>query len=559
MKGQSASEAVSPEFQEHSEKRSVVTSALVFAMGTLSSRILGLIRDAMTARYFSNDVRDAFVCAFRLPNFFRRLLGEGALSISFVPVFIEILTMRAPDEVSASERELKTRQLISGVFSILLSLTLTLSCLALIFMEEIMGFLLQGEAFQRVPGKMELTVRLGRIMFGFLILISLYAFFMAILHGFRRFALSAFAPCFFNVAMISAALISPRFAAPVELLAWAVLFGGFVQMAILIPSVVRLGYWPRFTWSWSSPELLRVLKATLPGLIGMSVMQVTTIVNLYFSSYLPSGSQSYIYLADRILELPLSLFVVSIGSALLPTLAKYWTEGNREAMGDTINHYIRLILFVTLPAAIGLFFLSQPIVEVLFLGREFKYADALATAGVVRVYAFTVILAAGVRILAQGFYAIHNTWFPALAAGVALAAHVLFAYSLTHKFGLYGLVSASVLSTAVNLMMLAAAYNSWVGPLHLRSMLKSLGKFLVGAVLMIGVLLMYEPLLHSFGSRYVTKTFVLFAIIISAGFVYMLSAHLLRVVEYHETAATIMAKIRKRAAPSRHRTSRPIE
>ncbi|RYZ66172.1 MAG: murein biosynthesis integral membrane protein MurJ, partial [Proteobacteria bacterium] len=403
-------------------------------------RILGLVRDMMTARYFPNDVRDAFINAFRLPNLFRRLLGEGSLSISFIPIFVEILSGKGSKD--AAEVDKRAKQLVAGVFSILMSVSITLSLLATIFMDDILRLLLSGEAYLAIPGKFELTVKLGRIMFSFLILVSLYAFFMAILNSLKKFAMTALAPCFFNIAMIAAALISPNAAAPEDILAWAVIAGGVLQMIVLVPGVLKAGFFPRFTAAWGSPDVLRVVKAILPSMFGMSIMQVTAIVNMHFTSTLPSGSQSYLYFADRILELPLSMFVVSVGSALLPTLAKYWAEDNKEAMSDTINHYIRLILFVAIPAAIGMFCLAQPIVSVLFLGKEFKYTDALATAQVIQVYSFTVIIAAGVRILAQGFYAIQNTWFPAVAGAVALCSHLIFAYTLTNAFGLNGLAAA---------------------------------------------------------------------------------------------------------------------
>jgi putative peptidoglycan lipid II flippase len=525
------------------EKSSVAVSALIFALGTLASRILGLFRDMITARYFPVDVRDAFFNAFRLPNLFRRVLGEGSLSVSFIPIFVEILSGK---KTSATESELRAKSLVGGVFSILMSVSIAISCLAIIFMDDMLRVLLSGQEYMSVPGKFELTVRLGRIMFAFLILISLYAFFMAILQSMKKFAMTALAPCFFNLALIAAALFSPRVAAPETVLAWSVIVGGFLQMAVLVPGVVKSGYFPRFTFKWNTPEILRVLKAVIPSTFGMSVMQITALVNMHFASRLPSGSHTYLYLADRILELPLSMFVVSVGSALLPTLAAYWAEGNREGMADTINHYIRLIIFVALPAALGMFVLAQPITEVLFMGREFSYDDAVKTSQVIQVYAFSVIVAAGVRILAQGFYAIQNTWFPAVAGSVALVSHILFAYALTKTFGLRGLAAASVLSATVNLLMLATAYNSWVGSLQVRKLGMSFAKFLVCGAVMVGSLQLYEPLLGMFGGRYVSRAFLLLGMIAIGAFAYMATAHFMRIPEYSETAATFGGKLKRK-------------
>jgi putative peptidoglycan lipid II flippase len=526
-----------------SEHQSVLANAMVSAFGTLLSRILGLLRDMMTARYFSNDVRDAFLAAFRLPNLFRRLLGEGALSIAFIPVFVEVLSGRG--EHGKTHAEKRARRLVSGVFSILLTFVITISILSTIFMEDILRVLLSGDAYMSVPGKFELTVHLARIMFGLLILVSAYSYFMAILNGLRQFALTAIAPCFFNLAMIAVARLSPRLAAPESALAWAVILGGCLQLGILIPGVWRAGFLPRPTFRWGSNDIARVVWAMLPGIFGMSILQLTSVVNMYFASHLPSGSQSYLYLADRLLELPLSLFVVSVGAALLPTLSKLHHDGNRAAMSETVNHSIRLILFIALPASVGLFVLAHPIVEVLFLGREFKYADALATAQLVQVYSLGVIVLAGTRILAQGFYAIQNTWYPAVAGLVSLISHILFAAALTRSFGLAGLAAATVASAGVNLIMLALAYNSWVGALRLRDLAKNLAKFAFCAAVMVGALQIYGIIMHQLVGRFFTRSAVLFVTIAIGLIAYMAVARVLRLREYTETVNLMGFKIGK--------------
>jgi putative peptidoglycan lipid II flippase len=507
---------------------------------------LGLVRDRMTAQYFPNDVRDAFFNAFRLPNLFRRLLGEGSLSIAFIPIFIEILSGR--DGQPKSEIEKRAKALIAGVFSITVSIAITISLIAIIFMEPIMAFLLNGEAYHSVPGKFEMTVRLGRIMFGFLIMISMYAFFMAVQNSLKKFAMTALAPCFFNIAMIAAALLSGAIGSAETVLAWAVLVGGFLQMIVLVPGVVRAGYFPRISWTWNNPDIVRVVKAVLPGIFGMSIMQATAIVNMHFTSRLPSGSQSYLYFADRIFELPFSMIVVSVGTALLPTLAKNFADGNENAMSESMNRCIRLIVFIALPAAVGMFVLAQPIVDVLFLGREFKYGDALATAQIIRIYSFSVLIAAGVRILAQGFYAIQNTWFPAVTGGVALCTHMIFAMAFTTKFGLNGLAIASLCSGGVNLFLLVTGYRAWIGTLQIRTLLKRLVKFAICAAVMTGILLTHDYFSKMAHSNFFAEAIILMFIIVVAGFAYMATANILRVPEYRDTAALLLEKLKTRKA-----------
>lgn len=523
---------------------SVVESAAVVAAGTLLSRILGLLRDVMIARYLSVDVRDAFINAFRLPNVFRRIFGEGALSVSFIPVFLEVMSSR---ELRGSEAEVRIKRLIGGVFTLVLCVVTAISLLAVIFMEDLLRLLLAGAPYMNIPQKFELTVRLGRIMFWFLIAISLFSYFMAILNGLRKFVLTAIAPCFFNLTIIVIAFLFSRSTGDPLLLSWAVVVGGFAQTLLLAIGLIRAGYFPWFTFQWDNNDVFRVLKAIVPSILGLSILQLTTIVNMRFASELTAGSHAYLYLADRILELPLSLFVVSIGAALLPTLSKSFVEGNRQAMSSTINHFVRLIVFVALPASVGMFVLAQPIAEVLFLGREFKYDDAVKTSQVIQVYSFGLVLSAGVRILAQGFYAIQSVWFPAAAAMVALVSHVILSYVLTGIFGLNGLAAASVLSTGVNLLMLALAYNAWVGELEIRNLLKSLLRYSLCVLAMVVSLQIYGPLQRFVGAaRPGSRAFVLLTTIAVGASIYMLAANFMKIPEYKETVATFVDRLKRR-------------
>jgi putative peptidoglycan lipid II flippase len=536
---------------EASPPNSVLESAVIFASGTLLSRILGLVRDVIIARYFSVDVRDAFVNAFRLPNVFRRIFGEGALSASFIPVFLEVLSSR---EFSGDEREVRRKKLLAGVFTILLLIVGIISILATIFMEDLLRFLLGGNAYMNIPGKFELTVRLARIMFSFLVLITVFSYFMAILNGLHKFALTALAPCFFNLTIVLSAMFLSR--GNSTWLAWSVIAGGFMQMAVLAIGLMREGYFPKLSFDWDSPEIGQVAKAILPATLGFSLLQLTAIVNMRFASELAPGSHSYLYLADRIFELPLSLFVVSIGSALLPTLSKHWAEGDKTAMSVTINHCVRLIVFVALPAAIGMFVMAQPIAEVLFLGREFKYDDAVRTGQIIQVYSFGLVIAAGVRILSQGFYAIQNVWFPAAAALVALISHTILAFVLTKAFGLNGLASASVLSSSVNLLMLAFAYNAWVGDLGLKDLVKSVAKYSAAIVIMVGALQVYGPLQRIVGAaRPGSRAFVLLSTISLGAAAFLFASALLQIPEFREMSSTLTKRLKNVQGRVRRRKS----
>lgn len=546
------------EDQHVQERRAVAASAFVFALGTLVSRILGLIRDRMTAQYFPVEVRDAFIVAFRLPNLFRRILGEGALSVSLIPVLVDLMTKRAEAAqkgVDTAEFE-AAKRLVGAIFTLLLSITVTISGLAIVFMDDILRILVSGEGYMSVPGKFELTVKLARVMFGFLSLITLYAFFMAVLNSLRKFALAGLAPAMFNVAMIAAAFISRDFAAPEDVLAWSVIAGGFLQMGILIPSIVKAGYWPRFSllWKvngqwvplWKVAEVQRVFRAMAPGLFGLSISQLSAMVSVYFASQLAQGSHFYLYCADRILELPLSLFAVSVGSAILPTLSAQWSRGDRPAMSATLSHSLKLIAFVALPSAIGMFMLAQPITEVLYLGKEFRYQDVVATSEVIQVYAVGLLVTATIRILVQGFYAMGNTWYPAIVGVITLLVHAAFSWAGTRAFGLKGLAGAAVLSAAVNVLMLAIAYDRWMGSLGWRSIFGRLARFAVAGAGLVAGCMVYEPIISEFGSRTVTRTFALSVSIVLAGGVYMAIAAAMGLDEYRETTARVIDKFMRK-------------
>ncbi len=544
---------VGPGGHSQNERRAVTAAAFVFALGTFASRILGLIRDRMTAQYFSAEVRDAFVVAFRLANMFRRILGEGALSVSLIPVLVELLTKKANAGETDSEHHQAARRLIGSIFTLLLTITSTLSLLAIIFMDDILRLLVSGEGYMSVPGKFELTVSLSRIMFSFLILITLYAFFMAILNSLRKFALAAIAPIMFNIAMIAAALVSREFAAPEKVLAWSVIVGGFLQMGILIPAIVKSGYWPKlsFVWKmdgqwlpfWKVPEVRRVFRTIAPSLFGLSILQFSTMISVHFASRLGQGTQFYLWCADRVLELPLAIFAVSVGSAILPTLSAQWARGDREAMTSTLSHSLRLIMFVALPSAIGMFMLAQPITEVLFLGKEFKYQDALATSEVIQVYSIGLLFTATTRILVQGFYSMGNTWYPAMVGAITLVVHLIFAWAGTTVFGLKGLAAASIFSSAVNLTMLAVAYGRWVGAIGWPNIFARLARFSLAGIALAAGCLVYEPMIREFGSRFFSRTFALGIAILLGGGLYMAVAAAMDLEEYRETTARFIDKL----------------
>lgn len=509
------------------------------AGGTMMSRVLGLLRESLFAALFDRHITDAWTAAFRLPNMFRRLLGEGSLSVSFVPVFVE-----AHLTDSEGKTQNRAQNLVNGFYTVLLGVLGLITLLGVLYSESLLNVVLDEKYILDVE-KFALTLRMAKIMFGFVFLISTYAYFMGILNALGRFGLAAMAPTLFNVALIVSTLL-PRNLFPVDGdgLAWGVLVGGFLQMAILVPSLRKLGYFPSLVWDLTNPDVLRVFRNMLPGLLGSGLAQFTTIVNLKFASRLPEGTISYINWADRLLELPLSLVSVSLGTALLPTLASYWSRGERNVMTETSNYYLRLNLFVALPASFGLYVLAEPIVNVLFRRGQFGAADAKATASILGIYAMSVISISCVRVFVPAFYAIKNTWYPAMVSGICLVAHIFIAPLLMDHYGVLGLMWSSFLSASLNLLCLLFAYTFFVGPLGFRKILFSIVKFLVAGAAMVGVMTISLSLFPDNQAQFWPELMKVSIVGALGLFAYVASGFVLKTEEYEATLGRLFSKVK---------------
>lgn len=453
-------------------KNSILKSAAAMSLGTLLSRILGMVRDIVIAAYFTLTVKDAFVVAFRLPNLFRRLLGEGSLAASFIPIFVEYLNEQKEKGQFAGEVSDRARELANAVFTLLIVITGVLSALGLIYMRPIMEVLVSGEGYQAVEGKLDVTVELARVMFGFVFLVTLYAFLMSILNVYKKFFVPAVAPAVFNLVCIIFSVLPPvRFDG--DQLAWGVLAGGVAQLLMVVVPLVKMQEMPRLTWHLGTRGVNLFFRNLLPSLLGMSVLQLMTLFNTNFASRLPEGAHSYIYFADRLLEFPLSLVSVSLGVALLPTLSEMWARGEKEKMIELSQRQVRFLLFLTLPCAIGFYFLAQPIVQVVYGHGEFSAQDVEQTASVLQIYSFLLIFTGIHRVTVPSFYAIKNTWLPAVTSVLSLALHLFVAQWAVDTYGLRGLVASTAFAGFVNLLLLLAAYRFYFGAVGYGPIFKS--------------------------------------------------------------------------------------
>ena len=412
---------------------------------TLLSRILGFVRDVVIARVFGAGVlTDAFFVAFKIPNLLRRLFAEGAFSQAFVPVLAEYKNRRG---------EADTRALVDHVASALFVALIVVTALGMLAAPLIVYLTAPG--FAADAAKLELTVDLLRIVFPYIAFISLTALAGAILNTYSRFSVPAFTPVFLNVCFIVFGLwLTPYFDPPVEALAWAVFCGGIAQLAFQLPFLARMGLLPRFRLDFRDEGVSRILRLMGPAVFGVSIAQVSLLINVVFASFLVTGSVSWLYYADRLMEFPSGMLGVALGTILLPSLARHHADASNDEYQRLLDWGLRLTFLLAVPAAVALALLAVPLVATLFMYGEFSAHDVLMTRRAVMAYSVGLVGIILVKILAPAFYARQDIRTPVKFALVTLAAtqlmNLAFVFPLEHAglalaIGLGGCLNAALL------------------------------------------------------------------------------------------------------------------
>lgn len=412
---------------------------------TLLSRILGFVRDFVVARAFGAGVEtDAFFVAFRLPNLLRRMFAEGAFSQAFVPILAEYKNKRG---------EAETHRLVNHVASALGLVVLIVSIIGAICAPFIIYATAPG--FSADANKFELTVQLTRITFPYIFFMSLVALAGGVLNTWSRFAIPAFTPVLLNLSFIGMALFAaPYFDPPVMALGWAVFIGGLAQLVLQLKPLAQIGMLPRFSLDFSDPGVRRILKLMAPAILGVSVSQISLLINTVFASFLPSGSVSWLYYADRLMEFPAGMLGVALGTILLPSLSKMHADKNPTEFSALLDWGLRLTLMLTLPAALGLALLAVPLITTLFYHGAFTAADVFQTRTALVAYSAGLAGLILVKVLAPAFYARQDVRTPVKFGLITLAVtqlmNLVFIGPLQHA----GLALSIGLASCINAGML---------------------------------------------------------------------------------------------------------
>lgn len=412
---------------------------------TLLSRILGFVRDFVIARAFGAGIMtDAFFVAFRLPNLLRRMFAEGAFSQAFVPILAEYKNRQGEDAA---------RTLVDRTATLLALVVAVVALLGVIAAPLIIYVSAPG--FSADTEKFALTVGLTRITFPYILFMALVALAGGILNTWSRFAIPAFTPVLLNLSFIGMALFAaPWFDPPVLALAWAVFLGGVLQLTLQLRPLKKIGMLPRFDLNLQDPGVRRILKLMMPALLGVSVSQISLLINTIFASFLQSGSVSWLYYADRLMEFPAGLLGVALGTILLPGLARLHADERPEEFSSLLDWGLRLTLLLTLPAALALMLLAVPLIATLFNYGAFAAADVLATREALVAYSVGLAGLILVKVLAPAFYAQQDIKTPVKIALITLAATQAMNLAFIVPFGHAGLALSIGLASCLNAALL---------------------------------------------------------------------------------------------------------
>ena len=462
-----------------SEHTKVARAAGIVGIATLASRVMGYLRDMVMSWAFGTGMAaDAFYVAYRIPNLLRELLAEGSMSAAFIPVFTETLT---------NESRESARHLANAVFARLLVILVVLTGLGIIFAPYVVKVVAWGWAYRAEHDKYLLGVSLTRIMFPYLTFIGLAALAMGILNSLRSFLTPAVSPVMLNIMTITAILLSMRFLSePILGVAVGVVFGGMFQFLIQVVGLKRQEMMIRPQFTPTHPGVKKVGMLALPIFASSSVNQINIFIGTIFASFLATGSITYLFYGMRFIHFPLGIFGIAIATAVLPTMSAQAARRETEAFRETLSFGLRLVFFIMFPAMAGLITLRVPIVNLLLEHGQFDRISTQGVSAALLCYSVGLWAFAGVRIVAQAFYALQDTKTPVKIAVVAVLSNVLLSFIFVTWTPLQhaGLALATSLAATLNIGLLTYKLRKKIGRIDARRILISLLKIVPASIAM---------------------------------------------------------------------------
>jgi putative peptidoglycan lipid II flippase len=458
--------------------KSLARTAGAVSFATLISRILGLIREMVLAKYFPVFATDAFFAAFRIPNLLRDLFAEGALSAAFVPTFTEYKQKRSKEEA----------WLLANVLLNALVVVLSVVTLLILFFAKYLVLLLVS-GYAEIPGKLELTVHLTRIMSPFLLTVALAAAVMGILNTHGRFFVPALAPAFFNVCSILAGIflspLMPRFGQPpITAMAIGSLLGGLAQLVVQVPSLYGCGFRYQLILDWKHPGLQRISKLMLPAAFGLAATQINILIDNQLASYLGNGPVSWLNYAFRLMQLPIGLFGVAIATVHLTNASQQVAANNMEGLKSNLADAIKLAAFLNIPATAGLMFLRYPITQILYERGRFTHEYTIYTGDALLCYSIGLFAYSLVKIVTPTFYALGDTKKPVQFSGLVILLKIAINLALIQKLGFLGLALGTSIASLLNTGLLLNSLRKKIGGLGGHEIVSTLLRISLASLIM---------------------------------------------------------------------------
>lgn len=470
----------------NSHNHAVARSAGVISLATLVSRILGFIRDIVIARLFGIYIyAQAFVIAFRIPNLFRDLVGEGASNAAIVPVLSEYNLKRSKEEFW---------ELANILLNLLLIVLSAITVLGIIFSPLIVRLIAPG--FISSPEKLAATINLNRIIFPYILLIGLTAYATAVLNSLKNFTVSAFAPCLLNIAIIICALLLGE---GTKGLATGVLLGGLLQLAVQIPVLYKKGFRPKFTRSFGHPGVTQIRRLMLPRLASSGIYQLNNFMDSIFGSLaaiVGEGGVAVLYFAYRLVQFPIGVFSNAIAQAILPTFSTQVLENDQDNLKTTLSWGLRVVLFVMLPMSAVFMVLAQPLVSTFFGGGRFDVHSANLTSNALVFYSIGLCAYGGTKILQCCFFALKDTVTPAKIAGLSLLLNIILNALLMFPLKIGGLALATSISGIITFFFLFVILSKRLGGFAGRKILFSFLRIFAASSCMAGVCFLVNQALN---------------------------------------------------------------